>query len=137
MTVLFISSFINFMKKTKVFVGSLVSAAYLLPMLAFAQNGNITSNGGLAGFLNSLKSLMDRIVPLLIGLAVIAFLYGVLRFVFNAGNEDARKQGKDFIIYGLIGIVVMISVWGLVFFVQNSLGLNTSGTIVTPPIPNF
>ena len=126
------------MKKIKVVIASLVGYLSLAPVLAFAQGGNIQTSGGLTGFLNTLESLMGRVVPLLIGLAVIVFLFGVLRFVFNAGSEDKRKSGRDLIIYGLIGIVVMVSVWGLVYFIQNSLGLNVATPIQQGPgIPNF
>ena len=100
--------------------GTLVFA----PVLALAQQaGNFNANQGLGGFLTSLKSLMNLIVPILIGIAVIAFLYGVLKFVFNAGNEEARKTGRDVMIWGIVGIVVMVSVWGLVGSLQTTFGL--------------
>lgn len=81
----------------------------------------------LSSALNSLSALMMKLVPILIGLAVIAFLWGVMLFVFAAGNEDKRKDGKWMMVSGIIGIVVMVSVWGLVAFVQSTFGLNSGG----------
>ncbi|HAO64812.1 TPA: hypothetical protein DCQ44_02400 [Candidatus Taylorbacteria bacterium] len=83
-----------------------------------------------------LKSLMGTVVPILIGLAVIVFLYGVLKFVLNAGDEGARSEGKTMMVYGIIGIVVMVSVWGLVRFVQNTFNLTNVTPVATPGIPN-
>ena len=116
------------MKKIKVIVSSLLGALSLAPALAFAQTG--TGNlplSNLGALLDSVNTLMGRVVPILIGLAVIAFLWGVLRYVFNAGSEEKRTEGRKFMIYSIIGIVVMVSVWGLVIFVQQSFGLGSNG----------
>ena len=107
------------MKKIKVALVSLLGTLTFLPAFALAQS-NFTLGNGIGGFLVSVGNLLNKVIPLLIGLAVIAFLFGVLRFVFNADKEDKRAEGRNFMIYGLIGIVVMVSVWGLVNFVQSS-----------------
>lgn len=121
------------MSKIKFILSSLFGALTFVPALAFAAAGDVPLTS-LGSALASLKALMDMIVPILIGLAVIAFLFGVMKFVFNAGNEDARKAGKDLMIYGIIGIVVMVSVWGLVAFVQSTFGLNRGTQIQYPNI---
>ena len=119
----------------------------LSPKLAYA----VASTGGSSGLLSgdaTLKTLisgiitiMSSIVPLLIGAAVVFFLYGVLVFIVksSSGNADGRKEGRNFMVFGIIGIAVMVSVWGLVMFVTASLGTNTavpqfnsSGTSGTP-----
>jgi hypothetical protein len=125
--------FINSMKRIKFIVGSLLSVLSLAPALAFAQLPPVSTQQGLSSFITWLQTLMGLIVPILIGLAIIVFLYGVLRFIFNAGDEAKRSEGKMFIIYGLIGIVIMVSVWGLVGFIQGTFGLNQ----VTGPSSNL
>ncbi len=116
------------MKKIKVIIGLLFGALSFAPLLAFAQQsaGNINTSGGLSSVLDSLWYLLDRAVPILIALAVVIFLFGVLKFIFNAGNEEERTKGRNFMIWAIIGIVVMVSVWGLVYFVQNTFGLSNN-----------
>jgi uncharacterized membrane protein YidH (DUF202 family) len=122
------------MKRIKIVLGSLVSALAFLPALAFAQSGVRLQNLGTA--LNDVQYIMDRIVPMLIGLAVIVFLWGVLKFVFNAGDEDKRKEGRQLMVWGIVGIVVMVSVWGLVAFVQNTFGVgNINSAQNIPQLP--
>ena len=123
------------MKRIKYVFGSLLGTLALLPTLAFAQAGQFEASRGLAGFLTSLKATMQFIVPILIGLAVIVFLWGVLKFILNASNEEKKGEGKMMMVYGIIGIVVMISVWGLVGFVQQTFGLQTTGTNSGPQLP--
>ena len=120
------------MKKIKVFVGSLIGALSFVPALAFAQTLPLTNLGTL---LSAFQRLMNMVVPILIGLAVIAFLWGVLLFVFRAGDPDARKTGQSFMLWAVIGIVVMVSVWGLVYFVQATFGLGNAPAQQGPDLP--
>lgn len=55
----------------------------------------------------------DQVITLLYAIAFVAFLYGMFRFFFTGGAEG-RQKGKAFMIYGVIGLAVLFSVWGLV-----------------------
>lgn len=122
------------MNKIKFILGSLLGGLSLLPALAFAQR-NFVADRGVSGFLTTLDDLMRYVVPILIGLAVIVFLWGVLTFVFNAGNDEKRTGGRMMMLWGIIGIAVMVSVWGLVGFVQNTFGVQRSQALPTPQLP--
>ncbi len=78
--------------------------------------------------------VLTYLVPLLIGGAVIVFFFGIVKFMFRAstGDADGRKEGINFMIYGVIGITVMVSVWALVNFVTTTFG--DSGGVV-PQFP--
>jgi hypothetical protein len=58
--------------------------------------------------------LIALAIPLLVGLALLIFLLGLARFLFHFGNEEARRAGKDMMLYGTVGLFVMVAVWGLV-----------------------
>jgi hypothetical protein len=69
----------------------------------------------------------DILVPLLFGVAFIVFLYGVAKtYIFSLGDEGEVKKGHSLILWGVIGFVVMISLWGLVNIVANTFGLQNS-----------
>ena len=53
------------------------------------------------------------IVPLLYALAFLFFLIGVVRFLFSMEDEK-RNEGKKFIFWGIMGLVVLFAVWGIV-----------------------
>jgi hypothetical protein len=73
------------------------------------------------------------IVPLLFAIAFIVFLWGIYTyFIAGAGQEEKRETGRKFALYGLIGFVVMIAIWGLVNLITNSLGLDSK---TRPTIP--
>lgn len=67
-----------------------------------------------AQLVNSLVKLVDvAVMPLLYALAFLLFLIGMVRFFFM-GGEEARQKGRAFMLWGIIGFVVLFSVWGIV-----------------------
>lgn len=68
--------------------------------------------------------LSTNIVSLLITIAMIGFIWGVIQMFINPNNEEARKQGKAYVLWGLIGLFVIISVWGLVSVLTNTFGVS-------------
>lgn len=83
------------------------------------------------GSLDSLKEIFyyfscflgKIILPFLVTLAVVGFIWGVIQYFLNPDNEEKRKAGKSFIIWGLIALFVIVSVWGLVNVFSNTFGL--------------
>ena len=82
-----------------------------------------------------IKNLInDILVPVLMAIAFIVFLWGVYKyFIYGADNETERATGKQFVLWGIIGFVVILSVWGLVAIVSGTLGLQLGGGSPTPP----
>ena len=109
----------------KFILGGLAAA----PMFAFAQYGQLS---GIFALMSSIKRLVDLALPLVVGLALLGFFYGLMRFIFASGDPEKRGEARSIMIYGIIALFVMVSVWGLVRFVGNALGIQqgeTSGTI--------
>ncbi len=74
---------------------------------------NCVANNALAGLLCTIGDILQTIIPILILLGVVYFVWGVVRYVI-ADGEEAKQRGRDQIIYGLIGFAVIIGLWGLV-----------------------
>ena len=75
---------------------------------------------------------LQSIVPLLLGVAVVGFLYGVVKYVYSGGDEEKRKEGIKFITYGIVGIAVIVGMWGLVQIITNSFGLPFGTPSISP-----
>lgn len=67
--------------------------------------------------------ILETIIPILIGLAVLLFIWGLLRY-YMSDNQNTKKEAVRIIGYGVVSIFVMVSMWGLVNFISYSLGLN-------------
>ncbi len=85
--------------------------------------------------LNSLYVLISGAIPVLIGLGALLFVWGLVVFVLNTsrGNEDGIENGKRLMIWGIIALFVMVSVWGLVGVLNQFTGIEQGGT--PPDIP--
>lgn len=70
-------------------------------------------------------TLVNSVIPFLITLATVSFIWGVIQYLMNPENEEKRKKGKSFVVWGLIGLFVMISVWGLVGVLSDTFGIKT------------
>jgi uncharacterized membrane protein len=71
-------------------------------------------------------TLIKSIIPFLITLSVVAFIYGIIEYFLSpVDNEEKRKKGKTYIVWGLIGLFVIISVWGLVGLLSDTFGVKT------------
>lgn len=72
---------------------------------------------------NANTYIVNPLIALLFALALGYFLYGVVEFIANQDNESKKTEGKQHILWGLIGITIMFGVWGLLQIVLDSLGV--------------
>ncbi len=120
----------------------------MAPIVAFAQvtiSGSGTAcdpaayagqNATLFGLLCRIGVFLNAVVPVLIALGVVYFVWGVITFVI-ASDEEAKTTGRNRIIYGIIGLAVIIGMWGLVNVLKNTffnVGNNANITLPTVPV---
>ncbi|MDQ5927866.1 MAG: hypothetical protein QG633_304 [Patescibacteria group bacterium] len=108
------------------------SAYLLLPVLVFAQNTD-PKLGNLETLLESIGDLINLATPIVIGLALLAFFWGLVKFIF-ASSDDDKKSGKSFMIGGIIALFVMIAIVGIVKFIASAFGVETGGDLPVPGV---
>ena len=94
------------------------------------------------GFLDTLNdAVFYPLIIFLTALAFLVFLWGSFRFVLGAADSGARANGKRHMIYGIIGLLVMVSAGAILTIAANTFGLDSDfegnpycvdGTIVVP-----
>jgi len=73
------------------------------------------------------KIINDSVIPLIFALAMVFFVWGVVKFfIINAGEEAKRAEGKQYMIWGIVALAVMLSIWGLVAVLGTTFNLNTT-----------
>lgn len=129
--------------KTMISTGARV--ALIVVLASTAQIALAQTTAPAAGALNTtaIQNLSDSIigifntvvVPLVFALAFIVFLWGVFQaFIVGANNEERRKEGAKFVMWALIGFVVMLSIWGLVNLAKSLLPTDNN---TRPSLPCF
>lgn len=111
----------------KIFLAVLLAS---FPIAAGATIGGGSGSGGgdlfvnVTGWLNSLNVL-------LFGLVAVAFTIGVVAYVFD-GDKTPEKFNRR-IIWPIIAMVVLASVWGIIKLVQSTLSIDDDNSAVTVP----
>ena len=76
----------------------------------------------------------DYVIPILFAIATIVFLWGVILYITSGGDEDKRKEGRNYIIFGLIGLFVMVAIWGIVNVLVDFFDF---GNVSAPSLPDL
>jgi len=99
-----------------------------LPLIVSAQ-----SFGPIDAFFTNINTFINTtLIPLVFGVALLFFIYGMFRYFIQGGaSEDDRNKGKQLIIWSIIGFVLMVSIWGIV----NAISSGLFGTSRPPTLP--
>tara|TARA_B100000508_G_scaffold60333_1_gene47262 strand:- start:306412 stop:306663 length:252 start_codon:yes stop_codon:yes gene_type:complete len=71
-----------------------------------------------------IKFFNESVIPLLFALMFFIFLWGIFQYFFiKREDPNARSEGAQFMMWGIIGFAVVISMWGLVRILLKSFGI--------------
>ena len=108
----------------------------LAPLSTFAQSQIRNIND----IFSTATSLGNTITVLLVSFAVIYIVYSVVRYLIATNDNEARKQAGWNILWGVVGLFVIVSLWGLVNILSNSfrtdesqINVNEIPKALTPP----
>jgi len=109
-------------------VYKIIKKAYpLTPILALGMP-LLVSAQSLQDIITTFRSAVDVLIPLLMGLCVAVFLWGLVKYMWSAGDSGKQTEAKGYIIYGLIGIFVLVAFWGIVSFIALTFGIGRAQT---------
>ena len=109
----------------------------LISIMAFSAPFALAAGPTIEGLIGKIRDIMNLINPLLMVIVFAVFLYGIIKFITSAGDENKRKEAKNYIIYGLIGMFVLIAWWGIIQIVLNTFFGGSSGSPGGSPIPKM
>ena len=100
--------------------------AVITPCFAFANT--------VSDVLVTILNILNIIIPLLISLGIVYFIWGVVEYVLS-GNTEKKEQGQQHMIWGIVGLAVIVSIWGLVAVLRNQfIGSDSSAQPAIPCI---
>ncbi len=87
-----------------------------VPFLAFAADA--------FSVITVINKILATLIPVLITLAVVYFIWGVIQYTLSS-DEEAKKKSRAKIIQGLIGLFVIVAFWGIIRLVTNTFGVGS------------
>ena len=102
-----------------------VTLSWALPAVALAQS----IQTALARF----NEILQLLVPILIGVAVLWFFWGII--VYLSGGAEEKEKGKNIMIFGVIALFVMVSIFGIINLLGTTFSITPGGTVQAPRLP--
>lgn len=69
--------------------------------------------------------ILNPLIAIMFAVATAYFFYGVARYIWDPDNEEEREKGRLGMMYGLIGMFIMVAVFGIMRFIISSIGADT------------
>jgi hypothetical protein len=127
------------MKKTlliALFIAGSVFSAYAQITIGGGGGSLSGGNNALLNLLNLAQTIVSRLIPFAIGLAVLAFFWFLITFIVK-GQDDPKKQQESLagMGYSILAIFVMVSIWGIIGFFGSIFGIGQGGSMPAFKLP--
>ena len=73
--------------------------------------------------------IIQPIISLLFAAGFLIFMWGMVVFIANPNDSTKKVTGQKHMIYGIIGLLIMVSIWGIVGIVTDTLGIDCQGKL--------
>ena len=77
----------------------------------------------------AVRVIVNPILQVAVVVATILFIYGVFEFVRGADSPETRTQGQQHMLWGIVGLAIMVSVFSIIRILLNTLGADTPGIL--------
>src|ERR1035437_2814413 len=107
----------------------LLSASFFLPAISLAAtcsgNTSVNLNSGSTSMFSDVICyviyLINLLIPILFALAFIIFFWGLSKYVIGAGDEKQLKQGKEYMMWGILTLFVLTSYMAIIGIATSEL----------------
>jgi hypothetical protein len=105
------------MKKYVPYIVMSVVVLASVPLFAFADNP-------LEEIILRFAGIIQMLIVVAASLALLVFMWGIVKYIAAAGDEKSQVSAKNTMVYGVIGLFVLFSVFGIVEFLQESFDID-------------
>ena len=80
----------------------------------------------------SILTVLNLVIKILISLAFVVFGWGIIKLIFAGGDSKGVADAKRILLYGVIGIFVLASLGGILFFIKTYIGVPDNSPVQIP-----
>jgi amino acid permease len=115
------------MKIKKIFA---LSALFLsIPLFTFAQT--------IMDTLDMFEEVGNMFFGIFGAAAFVVFAWGIAKVIFNSDDEKKRQEAKYVLIWSSIAMFVLVTIWGIIGFLQTTVGNDTGPGQLNIEVPNM
>ena len=75
------------------------------------------------------RLIVNPLIVLMFAASFVYFIYGVFQFQINKTNSGEAEDGKNHMLWGIVGMFIMFAVGGILTLIQTSLGLTPNSNL--------
>ena len=111
------------------YFSALFTALLITPLLAYAANPNAEP---VKSVLVNFHTLLTVVIQILITLAFVVFGWGIIKLITAGGDTKKIADAKGILTYGIIGLFVLSSMYGILVLIKTYLGVPDNTPIIVP-----
>lgn len=115
----------------KILLKFLAFFTVLTPSLVYAQGQGF---GTLTRLIDQIALIVQKLIPIVFGLAILGFFWGLVKYIFSQGNEESKTEGKKVMLWALVALFVMVSVFGIIRLAQDTFEIKNNNPFPPPDI---
>ena len=67
------------------------------------------------------RVIINPLIFFIFALALVYFVYGLVKYLLAPDNEEIRKSSKSHMIWGVIGMFIMVAVFGIMRLILTTI----------------
>ena len=104
------------------FIMMTLSAITMLPSLVFAAPQTY------GDLINILLGLINSAIGVLIAMAIVIYFWGAVSQMWESQEGKVHGPKSNFMVWGLVAIFVMVSIWGIINLLINTFFSGGTGS---------
>ena len=68
--------------------------------------------------------IIDPAILIIFSLGFFMFIWGLIEFLWKLGEGGDNDEGKQHMLWGIVGMFIMVSVYGIIALLDNTFGLD-------------
>ena len=101
----------------------LITGLVLVPSIALAQQLSTLQN-----IINAIGTAVNNLIPIAAGLALLGFFFGLAKYIFQAGNDEAQDEAKQVMLWGVIALFLIAAIGGIIAVLESTLGVDNNSS---------
>lgn len=70
--------------------------------------------------------ILNPLIAVMFAVALASFMFGIVTYIWNPDNENLREKGRQSMMWGIVGMFIMVSVFAIMRFIISSIGADAS-----------
>ena len=81
--------------------------------------------------------IANNVTTILFVLALAVFAWGIVKLILAAGDAGAVREARGIITWGVIALAVLASLYGIIFYIQTVVGVDSANMKLDIQIPKI